>query len=305
MRKMELGLHTYTLHLWGFGQTWFSASHEKVFDLFELIRRAKEWGLDGLHITPRDLEDLGDANLEAVAKAAKDAGLWLELNFARDCECDEKINLPLAKAAYISHKLGAKIAKYSMDIRREGPLFGSNMQAPVMRQLAVIHDEIKEALPEFEKYGVSLAVENHTESYADEVLWVVNAVDHPLVKVCVDTVNSMGVLEGPEIAMEKLAPLAICCHFCDHKWDRDAYGARFHGKALGEGDMDCKKMLELLREKAPMMDRINFEIEYDRGDDSLEVAREKQMDACIRSIKYCREVLKIGREDEMAKSYPG
>jgi hypothetical protein len=31
------------------------------------------------------------------------------------------------------------------------------------------------------------------------------------------------------------------------------------------------------------------------GEDSLEEAREKQLDACIRSIKYAREVLKIGR----------
>ncbi|MEL7641753.1 MAG: TIM barrel protein [Solidesulfovibrio sp.] len=298
MRKMQLGMHTYTLHLWGFGQTWFSQSHEKVFGLMELMDKAREWGLDGLHITPRDLEHLDDPWLEKIAQGAKERGLYLELNFARDCECDAMINIPLKQAAYISHKIGADIAKYSMDIRRKPPLYGSSMQATVMRQLADIHDDILEALPEFEKYGVSLAVENHTETFADEVLWLVNAIDHPLVKTCVDTVNSMGVLEGPEIAIAKLAPLAICCHFCDHKWDRDSYGARFHGMALGEGDMNCPKMLDQLRRDAPLLHRINFEIEYDQGDDSLEVAREKQMDACIRSITYCRDVLQIGREDE-------
>jgi hypothetical protein len=31
------------------------------------------------------------------------------------------------------------------------------------------------------------------------------------------------------------------------------------------------------------------------GEDSLEVAREKEMDACIRSIHYARNVLKIGQ----------
>lgn len=297
MRKMKLGLHTYTLHLWGFGQTWFSEDHEKVFGLIELMDKAVEWGLDGLHITPRDLERLDDAWLEEVATAAQKRGLYLELNFARDCECDKMINLTVEKAAYIAHKLGATIAKYSLDIRREGPLYGSCMQATVMRQLADVHDEIVKALPTLEKYGVTLAVENHTETFADEILWVVNTVDHPLVKTCVDTVNSMGVLEGPEEAIKKLAPLAVCTHFCDHKWTRDAYGARFHGMALGEGDMDCLKMLNYLRENSPLMERINFEIEYDQGDDTLEVAREKQMDACIRSIKYAREVLKIGRED--------
>lgn len=298
MRKMELGMHTYTLHLWGFGQTWFSADHEKVFDLIGLMDKAVEWGLDGLHITPRDLETTDDARLEKVAAEAKKRGLWLELNFARDCECDQTINLTLDRAAYICHKIGASIAKYSLDIRREGPLYGSCMQATVMRQLANVHDEIVAALPHFEKYGVTLAVENHTETFADEILWVVNTVAHPLVMVCVDTVNSMGVLEGPDVAITKLAPLSVCTHFCDHKWTRDAYGARFHGMALGEGDMDCKKILAYLHKHSPMT-RINFEIEWDQGEDTLEVAREKQMDACIRSIKYAREVLKIGREDEL------
>jgi hypothetical protein len=41
-------------------------------------------------------------------------------------------------------------------------------------------------------------------------------------------------------------------------------------------------------------DRITFEIEWDMGADALEVAREKEMDACIRSIQYARDVLKIG-----------
>ena len=292
-------MHTYTLHLWGFGQTWFSADHEKTFSLIELMDKSVEWGLDGLHITPRDLGRLDDDWLEQVAMEAKKRNLYLELNFARDCECDKLINLTLKEAAHISHKLGADIAKYSMDIRRVGPLYGSCMHPAVMKQMAVIYDEIQESIADYEKYGIYLAVENHTETFADEVLWLVNVADHPLVKICADTINSMGVLEGPEITMEKLAPQAVCTHFCDHKWARDAFGARFHGKALGEGDMDLHKLLNHFRHHSPLMNRINFEIEYDRGSDTLEVAQQKQMDACIRSIQYARDVLKIGREDEL------
>jgi hypothetical protein len=33
------------------------------------------------------------------------------------------------------------------------------------------------------------------------------------------------------------------------------------------------------------------------GDDSIEVAREKELDACLRSIAYAREVLGIGKGD--------
>ena len=37
--------------------------------------------------------------------------------------------------------------------------------------------------------------------------------------------------------------------------------------------------------------------------DTLEEAKAKQMDACIRSIKYLRDVLKVGREDELVDLY--
>jgi sugar phosphate isomerase/epimerase len=301
MKKLQLGMHTYTLHLWGFGQSWFAPGNQiykKDFGLVALMDKAVEWGLDGLHVTGADLELRDDQRLSEIAAAAKERGLYLEYNFSLNEESDPRLNDSFFNAAGICHKLGADLTKCSLDIRRKPPLYGSCMQPEVMRQLSVIYQDVLNALPEYEKYGVRLAIENHTETYADEILWLVNQINHPLVGVCLDTVNSFPVLEGPEAAVEKLAPKAICIHFCDHKLDRDEYGARFHGVAIGEGDMDCSKILNLVRRVSPL-NRINFEVEWDSGGDSLEEAKKKEMEACIRSIKYCREVLKIGREDEL------
>jgi sugar phosphate isomerase/epimerase len=75
----------------------------------------------------------------------------------------------------------------------------------------------------------------------------------------------MGVLENPETAVKKLAPYAFCNHFCDHKLDRDQFGIRFHGVALGDGDIDCFKTYQTIRELSPT-DRITFEIEWDMGE---------------------------------------
>jgi len=173
-------------------------------------------------------------------------------------------------------------------------LYGSCFHPQVMRQLCDAHDQITAVLPLLEKTGIKLAVENHTETFADEILWVIQQVNHPLVGACVDTVNSMGVLENPEYAVKKLAPYAFCNHFCDHKLTRDQFGIRFHGVALGDGDIDCFKTLQTICDQSPT-DRITFEIEWDMGDDSLAVAREKEMAACKKSIQYARQVLKIGR----------
>ena len=304
MRKMRLGIHSYTLHLWGLGQNWgiHAAPYPKSMSLMDLMDKAVEWGLDGLHITGADIETKDDARLLEVATAAKDRGLYLEYNCSLNEEFDTRLNETFESAVTIASKLEAELVKFSLDIRRERPLYGSCFQPQVMKQLANIHDQIKQAIPTIEKYGIPIALENHTETYADEILWLVDSVNHPLVQVCVDTVNSFGVLEGPEIAVKKLAHRAICNHFCDHKLSRDQYGARFHGVAIGDGDIDVQKVLDLIRRVSPT-DKITFEIEWDMENDSFEEAKAKQLDACIRSIRYLRDVLKVGREEELVNFY--
>ena len=84
-KKMKLGLHTYTLHLWGLGQNWGIQAdpRPKEMNLIQLMDRAVEWGLDGLHITGCDLESKDDQRLEEVRKAAADRGLYLEYNYSQ------------------------------------------------------------------------------------------------------------------------------------------------------------------------------------------------------------------------------
>jgi len=296
-KKMKLGLHTYTLHLWGLGQNWgiIADPRPKAMNLMQLMDKAVEWGLDGLHITGCDLERKDDGRLAEVRAAAEDHGLYLEYNFSLNEEFDPRLTDTVQDGIRIASRLGADYAKLSLDIRRPRPLYGSCFHPQVMKQLVAVYEEVMAALPLIGETGVKLALENHTETYADEVIWLVRQINHPLVGACLDTVNSMGVLEDPLTAVEKLAPYAFVNHFCDHKLDRDQFGIRFHGVALGDGDIDCKKVLDTICRESPT-DRITFEIEWDMGEDSLEVAREKELDACIRSIRYAREVLGIGRE---------
>ncbi|SHJ56823.1 Sugar phosphate isomerase/epimerase [Dethiosulfatibacter aminovorans DSM 17477] len=295
-KKMKLGLHTYTLHLWGLGQNWgiVAEPRPKEINLMQLMDMAVEWGLDGLHITGCDLESKDDKRLKEVRDAAEEHGLYLEYNFSLNEEFDSRLTDSIEDGIRIAEKIGADIGKVSLDVRRPRPLYGSCFHPTVMTQLCGIYDEIMDAIPLIEETGVKLALENHTETYADEVIWLIEKINHPLVGACVDTVNSMGVLEDPVSAVEKLAPYAFVNHFCDHKLDRDQFGIRFHGVALGDGDIDCFKTLKTIEENSPT-DRITFEIEWDMGDDSLEAARQKEMDACIKSIKYAREVLGIGK----------
>lgn len=295
-RQIKLGMHSYTLHLSGLGESWgFQDAHafEKSIDLFQLMDLAVEWGLDGLHITNVDLESLDPAHLAKVKAAAEAHDLYLEYNVSFNAPCDPRVNSTVKDALLNGKAIGAELVKFSLDIERPRPFYGTCFHPDVMRQLSDRYDEFKANIPLMEELGLTISIENHCDTYADEVIWLIQQLNHPDIGACVDTINSLVVLEGPEACVEKMAPYANCCHFCDNKLVVDPDGTHSIGVAIGQGDIDCVKVLKTLREKAPL-DRITFEVEYEIGNDSLEVAREKEIQACKESIDYLRNVLKVG-----------
>lgn len=291
---MLLGMHTYSLHLHGLGQNW--GGHElqwpRVMDIFGLMDWTVERGLDGLHLTAVDCESTEPEHLHKIRRAAEERGLYLEYNFSLNEEFDPRLNHTLAEGISIAEALGSDIGKVSLDIRRPRPLCASRHHPEVMRQLEDVVERIHRVTDRAEAAGVHLALENHTETYASEILWVLDQVNHPMVGACVDTVNSVPVLEDPMAAIEMLVPRSFTNHFCDHRIDRDEFGCRFHGVACGDGDIDLVRAYELIRTGSEM-GRINFEVEWDSGGDGPDEARRKEMEAVERSIRYCREVLGI------------
>lgn len=296
-RYMPLGMHTYTLHLSGFGESWgFSETHafEKVRDIFWLMDRAVEWGLDGLHCTNVDLEPLTPENLAKIKKAAEDHGLYMELNASFNAPSDPRVNCTVEEALHRAKAIGADFVKWSLDIERPRPLYGTCMHPEVMVQLADRYEQIKAQIPLMEELGISMAIENHCDTYADEVIWLVESLDHPDIGVCIDTINPLCVLEGIQEGVEKMLPYASSCHLCDNELRIDHNGTHSIGVPVGTGDVDCKKIVEQFREYSPKMRRITLENECEIGDMSMEEAREAEIAACINTIKFLRDECDLG-----------
>lgn len=296
--QLQLGMHTYTLHLNGLGESWgFDSTHtyEKSINLLELMDLAVEWGLDGLHITNVDLETLDAARLAEVKTAAESRHLYLEYNVSFNAPSDPRVNSTVRNAIVNAKSIGADLVKFSLDIERPHPLYGSCYHPDVMAQLADRYKAFEAHIPLLEEEGMHIAIENHCDTFADEIIWLVEQLNHPNIGACVDTINSLCVMENPEVCVEKMAPYAICCHFSDNKIVVDPEGTHSIGSAIGQGDFDCEKMLRILKEKAPL-NRITFEVAYGMGKDSLEIARKKEIEACKQSINYLRNVLKVGEQ---------
>lgn len=297
-RPMKLGMHTYTLHFFGFGESWGFGKDfyfPRTMSLMDLMDQAVKWELDGLQITKVDLESTDPSYLAEVKAAAEERDLFLEFNSSFQAGSDSRVNCTVEEALRITSAIGSDLTKFSLDIVRPRILYGSCFHPDVMRQLADRYDEFKKQIPLMEELGLKIAIENHTDTYAEEVLWMVKQLDHHNVGTCIDTINSIMVLEGPEAAVEKLLPYAFCCHFSDDIIVIDPMGVHDLGVSSGQGSWDLPKILKRIREVSPM-DRVIFEneIPFLHRDEPLEEARAREWKHCEDSIAYLRNELKLG-----------
>lgn len=301
-RKFKLGMHSYTLHLSGLGESWGFQSQgktfafEKVIDLDKLMDLAVEEGIEVLHITLVDLDNNTSAeHLARVRENAKKHGLDLELNISFNAPSDPRVNSTIEESLEIAHALGCKLVKYSTDVEHPHPISHACMCPEAMEQMAKIVLDFKRNIPTIEKYNLKVAIENHCDLFSDEVIWMVEQLNHPLIGACCDTINSLMLAEGIEECVRKMAPYSYCVHFCDNRVFADPDGTHSLGCAIGDGDVDVVKVMKIFREQAPEeLDTIDLEIELPLRGYSLEDGRKEEIDAMRRSIKYMHEVLKIG-----------
>jgi len=79
---------------------------------------------------------------------------------------------------------------------------------------------IREVLPEFEAHGITLGLENYEKHSCRDLAALVRRLESCHVGICLDTVNSLGAVETPEIVVETLGPLTVNLHIKDFVIDR-------------------------------------------------------------------------------------
>lgn len=295
-RDMKLGLHTYSLYLHGIGQAWagFELPWERQLSTFELFELGVALGLEGFHLDDGVLETLDFSFLNEVGSAARSHDLFLEYNMSLDLgRFGIGLQHDIGDGLQTAHALCADVVKIGMEIPRPRPRAGSRFHPKVMPYLKETADKLIKAVPMAEEYNIRLALENHCDSFSDEILWVVNQVDHPLVGVCIDTMNAWYVAEDPMVAIEKLAPVAFTNHFRDDRIEFTRDGFSVHGGAVGDGDINMEKAYQLIKKHAPA-DRIIIETETGFSLDDKDKALRGELETVKKSIEYCRKTLKIG-----------
>lgn len=294
---MKLGFHTYGFYLHGIGQLWggLTLPWQQQMDLWELMDHCASLGLEGLHLDDAAFESLDPSYLHKVRDRAKELDFYLEYNFSMNADYDPTLNHTIQEGLDIADHIGADLAKISVDVVRPRPYARSKFHPDVVVQLEAFVKDVQEALDYAEKKNIRLAVENHADAYSEEVLWVLDKINHPLVGACADTANGYHVTENPTEAVKNLAPRAFTNHFRDNRISYMPWGLKAEGAAVGDGDFDMVGAYELIKE-CPHMDRINIELDMVGDMESMERSLEIEKTALARSVDFCRNVLKVGEE---------
>lgn len=110
---------------------------------------------------------------------------------------------------------------------------------------------IEAALPILEKYKIPLALENHKDWTADQLVELMKSHQSEYLGVCLDFGNNIALLDDPLNVVEILAPFTIATHVKDMgvEWYND--GFLLSEMVLGQGFLDLPRMIALIRQSRP------------------------------------------------------
>ncbi len=134
------------------------------------------------------------------------------------------------------------------------------LKSPVLRTLPAAHGEhfdlaeleknLREVLPEYEKAGITIALENQESYAADTYANLISKIDHPNLRICLNPANAIGALEGLESVADRLGPFCGSLHINDIVIMRSqgSMGFSVEGRPAGKGQIPIQGMLDKLRE---------------------------------------------------------
>jgi hypothetical protein len=137
----------------------------------------------------------------------------------------------------------------------------ADIGADVLRTTVVLEDTIQQTiqnakrdleaiLPLAHDLGVRIALENHEDLRAGELLSIIEGINDDLLGVCLDTGNGQLVYEEPETTASLLAPYAITTHIKDQRLIRMDGTVFSVGVKLGSGDIDLPGILPIILKKS-------------------------------------------------------
>jgi sugar phosphate isomerase/epimerase len=226
---MRLGIGSYT-YTWAIGVP--GRMPASPLTARELLERAAALGVRVVQFCDNlPLTRLGPADLDEFEKYAREHRLAIEIGTRGMDPGNLLAHLALAR------RFGAPFLRLVVD---------STGHEPTPEEVV---ESLHALLPQFRDAGVKLALENHDRFASRTLARIVDELGADEAGVCLDTVNSFGALEGPELVVGTLAPYTLNLHVKDFIIRRvsSQMGFIVEGCPAGRGRLNLPWLLEELR----------------------------------------------------------
>jgi len=238
-----------------YGARWHSKVESEVYpgfkDSIEFMNHCHQIGAGGIQVGVNGWQN---DFAKKVRDQRENLGMYLEGSIGLPKGKEE---VPAFDSEVKSAKeAGAKVLRTACLSGRRYENFHSADEFQAFKSQAI--QSIRLAIPILEKHKIRLAVENHKDWKAAELVAIIRDVNSQWLGVTLDFGNNISLLEDPNEVIKTLAPLAFSTHIKDMGVKKYADGFLLSEVPLGEGIVDLKAGVNLCRKYNP---NITFSLE--------------------------------------------
>jgi 3-oxoisoapionate decarboxylase len=226
--SVRLGLSSFT-YTWAVGIPGFEQP-ERPLSADDLVERAAGLGVPVVQLADNLPLHAIRGDVDGLARRARASGVDLEVG-TRGIDRDN-----LLRYLAIAAAVGSPFLRIVVDTADHHP-------SP-----AEVVDALGRLREDFTSAGVTLAIENHDRFAASELAGIIGALGADWTGVVLDTVNSFGALEGPDVVIGILAPIAVNLHVKDFVITRASHNMGFlvEGCPAGRGRLDIPALFSTI-----------------------------------------------------------
>lgn len=243
---MKVGIDSYCYHRF-FGEVYRQqAAPEKRMTLEQFVERAHELGAEGVSIESCFLPEYSRAYLARVKDLLDHRGLDRVYAWGHPDGLEGGRNTSAYRNMIESFDFARQIGATVMRVVGSSLKFRAEPHSPQIERLTLM---FREAVKIAKEYDIHLAVENHIDFTADEMVRLLDAVGSDYLGINFDTGNFVRLLDDPIRAMAKLAPRVYATHVKDLKLQKGVPADEwyfFSSAPVGEGVVDNQTLVQLL-----------------------------------------------------------
>jgi 3-oxoisoapionate decarboxylase len=243
---MKTGIDSYCYHRF-FGEVYpQQPAPTRSMTLEDFLRRAHELRVDGVSLESCFIPSLEAGYLTEVRGLLDEYDLERVFAWGHPDGLEGGANRDGYREMIRCFESARLIGANVMRVVGSSLRFRNQPHAPQIERLTAM---FREAVIVAEDYGIRMAVENHIDFTADEMLQLLSEVNSPWLGINFDTGNFLRLLDDPVKGMAKLAPYVYATHIKDLKPQKGVAADEwyfFSCTPVGDGLVDNGKLVQLL-----------------------------------------------------------